>query len=56
MIGAATVLTVTVATALSALPALLLTRTQKLVVAVSAGVVNDDEFVPTGVVVTPAAP
>ena len=38
------------------IPAELLTDTQKLVVSVSEGVVNDEEFVPTGVVVVPTAP
>ena len=40
----------------STLPALLLTRTQYVVLLDNAGVVKLDEFVPTGVVVTPTAP
>ena len=40
----------------STLPELLLTRTQYVELLVSAGVVKLDEFVPTGVVVTPTAP
>ena len=38
------------------LPALLLTRTQYDVLLVNTGVVKLDEFVPTGVAVTPTAP
>ena len=40
----------------STLPALLLTRTQYIVLLVNTGVVKLDEFVPTGVAVTPTAP
>jgi hypothetical protein len=40
----------------STLPELLLTRTQYVVLLVSAGVVKLDELVPTGVAVTPTAP
>ena len=40
----------------STLPALLLTRTQYVVLLVSAGVAKLDEFVPIGVIVTPTAP
>ena len=40
----------------STLPALLLTRTQYVVLLDNAGVVKLDEFVPTGVAVTSTAP
>jgi hypothetical protein len=53
---AGTTFTVTVAAMEFTLPEIMLTRTQKLVVEVSAGGVKLDEFVPTGVVVVPAVP